>query len=498
MRKWIKRLRDAIAALDTKLDGRKTARLLSLCVCGAVLLIQFLFLQLPPYIGYSNDGSYASVLADCGLKRLDETDTDSYFNYYERVYLVSPTPYKPNTTPAPIRVLVGAAMGLDELLTGKDGRFDLRTLAAFYMLMYCAALYPFMAYVFRNVRMFSKGLFVALMSVLVFGDISLTSWFASLYSQPIVLICLLLTADCLIGLLGKERIPPLCPRLAASLVVMTLQTPLCAAFAFVCAVALLTRLGSFSTRPRQAVCVLTAAALVTLSFYGVTVVTSTQTPAQHYNAMTRGVLLQSGDPEETLSEFGIAPRFSVLADTYGEQNYPLVLATAKEALKGFNYTFTDIAAYYLAHPDSMLRMLDICTKASFLTRSDYFGYFVRSVGLPPKAMEPLMSIWATLKAQSAPASIGILFVLLAIIGILFLLGTRAKAAGAPRRREPETLLIAGAIGLGAILQSVLLILRSGDSEVISGMYVMSFAIDMLIMVDISQILRRINTVKGRR
>ena len=126
---------NAIRRFDRAMRKRYRPKHLALMVVLVIAITASITLFVPPYLGLSNDGSFAAVLADTGLSRLDPSDTSAFFNYYERVYNVGSSALPTGTTPLIQRILVRTAVVIDELVT-HDGLFDMRFLAAIYLLIY--------------------------------------------------------------------------------------------------------------------------------------------------------------------------------------------------------------------------------------------------------------------------------------------------------------------------------------------------------------------------
>lgn len=131
----LKRTSKAVQRFDRNMCERyRPARLAA--VATAVLAIGVAVqLFLPPYLGMSNDGSFDNVMRDTGLACLHPDDPDRYFNYYERVYEITGTHGEAGTTPWLLRFFVRAAIALDVFFT-RDLYFDMRWLAALYVLLY--------------------------------------------------------------------------------------------------------------------------------------------------------------------------------------------------------------------------------------------------------------------------------------------------------------------------------------------------------------------------
>lgn len=160
---------NAIRRFDRAMRKRYRPKHLALMVVLVIAITASITLFVPPYLGLSNDGSFAAVLADTGLSRLDPSDTSAFFNYYERVYNVGSSALPTGTTPLVQRMLVRTAVVIDELVT-HDGLFDMRFLAAIYLLIYILLLIPMLSKLLGRVKVYSEGLFIAVFAVLIFGD----------------------------------------------------------------------------------------------------------------------------------------------------------------------------------------------------------------------------------------------------------------------------------------------------------------------------------------
>ena len=89
------------------------------------------------------------------------------------------------------------AVVIDELVT-HDGLFDMRFLAAIYLLIYILLLIPMLSKLLGRVKVYSEGLFIAVFAVLIFGDTAMITRFASFYTQPIELILMVALANCVL------------------------------------------------------------------------------------------------------------------------------------------------------------------------------------------------------------------------------------------------------------------------------------------------------------
>ncbi|HPJ01574.1 MAG TPA: hypothetical protein PKU80_01905 [Candidatus Limiplasma sp.] len=491
----VKRMVSWLRNLRTRINRAMGARYApwKLALLFAMLTVLFIGLQLfvPPYIGSANDGSFDTVMQDVGLARLTPDDDDAYFNYYEREYRLADYPAHSMTTPLALRASAGLAIAVDRWFTG-DERFDMRVLALLYCLLYVPAVFLVTRFAMRRVQTFTEGVLVGVLSLLVFADVSLVSRFPSLYVQPLILISLLYMAGMLILLCESPKAWPMAGLLAALMVLLSAD-PYAGAAAFVLSIFLLVLL----TRRRGMVvrlfCIVGALCIGIMGFAALMSAQKTVTLTQKYNAMARGILLKSSQPEETLAEFGIDPRYSIVTDTYADQNYPLALVDASALQTGFfdHYNTGLILSYYIRHPGSLIGMLDAGVGISAETRPSYNGNYEKSTGKPEMAQARFLALWSSLKSQATPRTVGLLLVL--GLAILFVYRGPKNKLEAPGKRTLNPYRAAMlSLLLFELVHMATVIVYSGDAEMMREAFVMSILNDVLFLWVFSEVLHRLN------
>lgn len=357
---------NAIRRFDRAMRKRYRPKHLALMVVLVIAITASITLFVPPYLGLSNDGSFAAVLADTGLSRLDPSDTGAFFNYYERVYNVGSSALPTGTTPLIQRILVRTAVVIDELVT-HDGLFDMRFLAAIYLLVYILLLIPMLSKLLGRVKVYSEGLFIAVFAVLIFGDTAMITRFASFYTQPIELILMVALANCVLQI--PESLNRFLPQigLAVTVILMMAVNQYCALMGIVFSVAYWMLMRHKADALHKGLYLLLAVLLCVVSVMQTGDMLNNQTVNEKYDQMTRGVLFEATDPEKALAQFGIEARYSVLTDTYSTQSYPVVLPESGALDEGFldHYTTSDVTLYYLRHPIQLLG----CLRSACATRS---------------------------------------------------------------------------------------------------------------------------------
>lgn len=469
-------------------DRYHPAQLAAVAVVVLTVIVAALLL-FPPYLGMSNDGSFDNVMRDVGLERIDPTDDAPYFSFYERLYRISPQTYRPDTTPQLQRWVIRQAITLDLILTGDDC-FDMRFLAGVYLVLYAAVLYPFFKWVLSRVKIYSEGLALAVIGVAVFSDASLVTRFASLYVYPLELILVLAVVDGVLYSANRqgEGAAPL--MLAVSTALLMEVNPYCSLAGIVVSLVYWMLAGRKVGALRRTLFVLAALVLCMGSVVSLADMVRDQTPVQKYNQMTRGVLFQATDPEKALAEFGIEPRYSVLTETYAEQEFPVVLPSSGTLDEGFfdRYTTTDVLLHYLRHPGALFGLLDVGVYDSFNLQPSYNGNFERSVGLPAMAKAPFPLLWSTFKAQSAPKTVGFLMLLL----MVFVLAWRKKDQSETERMHRAFVCVLTLMFFAELFTALLM---AGDSEMLHESFVMGVGIDVLATLFLSEVLSKTKMIQ---
>lgn len=482
-------LRGKVRSFDRRMRKRYRPQRLALLTLLVIAGTMVITLFVPPYLGLSNDGSLDSVMADVGLSRLNADDDTAYFSYYERTYRLTPGIAAPGTTPALLKGTIQLAMGLDALLTGQDGLFDIRCLAAIYTVLYLAVLYPLLCGVLSRVQLYSEGLVLAVFSALVFGDTTIVVRFASFYTQPWELILYIVLADAVFLIPWRKDgwLSHLC-MLPAAVLLITVNI-YCSAAVLMLSAMYWVLLRRKTDSLHRIAYIFSALVLCFAGVVGVGRMTGQQTRQEKYNQLTRGVLFQATDPEDALTFFGIEPRYSVLTETYAEQSFPVADVDSGVLDQGFldKYDTSDVLMYYLMHPLDLVSLFDVGVSSSFVTRSDYSGNYEQSTGMLPRAKALLVSVWSTFKEQSAPRTAG----LVVLLAVAFLIFRRGKSSETPEGEAENTFTILCVfLCLFSVLQMMTLLIMSGDSLLLRQSFLMSLFIDMMFVLFLSEALHK--------
>jgi len=494
LKKIVSTLKAWIDSVNKNREGKYTPTFIGWCgaLVSALLLIVMLFV--PPYLGMSDNGSFAREANPVGIYHLDNTDEDLYFNYYVKEYLSLAQDGASQVSISSQRLLINVAKALDGFFT-HENIFDLRFLALLYGILFIPAIALLIKQAALRAKTFSESVVIGLLGVLIFADVSYVTYFSSFYAEPIMYIGILSCIGAALALQSeKHNLRYLIIYTISGILLTASQNQsatigvflgiLCVRFIFINK-NVLWRLGCICS-----VLLLFTSVLVSLYY-----IPTTYNQTSKFHAMTRGILLQSTDPEQTLKEFGINSSYTVLTDTSSNDYYPFINPDNKVLEKDFydRYNATEISYYYLRHPKAMLAMLDISVKSAFNFRGEYSGNYEKSQGMPKKAKSLFWSLWSSFKINSAPRTIGFIIVLLLASIMLFRQKSIKTAEKYKHRRAIplEALLIVFCIGIS---QAIITIVNSGDAEMSQRLFLFSVAVDILIYFCFAEVLHRLKII----
>lgn len=474
--------------INQRFGGRWTdARFVMLSV-GIVFCLSALMLWFPAYLGMGNDGSVTRTLQNAGLSYLT-ADEDNANNYFTRIYQ---TGYSNAQDHSLQLVLIQAARKLDHLFT-HDQLFDIRFLSLIYVILALPAWSLLFYSIVSRTATFTEKCILSALCVLVFADASYITYFNSLYPEAVYCIGLsYLFGGCM--MLQRKSRYTLLHWLSIILGVLMLCTTRqhAAVVGFIAAVFCMAQLRVTDRFPGKIGIVCAAVISLTAGFCGSAFIESDFDDTSRIHAMTRGVLLQSNDPEATLQEFGIDGSYALLTDVSLYDEYPLADESEYYLQNGFldHCSAQRIALHYLQHPRSMLSMLELGAQSAVNLRRESCGSFERSTGRSPLSKSLVFSAWSIMKLRAFPKTIA--FPLLLVIVCIFL----ARKKGVAKRNPDRfyyvffcTTILATAV---MILNLFVVICCSGDAQLVQYNFIAGFCLDCLVLFTVSELLHWMN------
>jgi hypothetical protein len=483
--------------VNSKMEGKYSPSLLALAVTVITALIVSSILFLPNYLGVAGDGSTDDIMRSAGIYYIDKEPGKIYNNYFVKTYsTIASGEDMPGKTMNSQVILIKLAKVLDNVFT-RDNYFDIRFLAFLYLLLYLPAVYLIIKQVCQRVKQFSEGFFIAAAGLIIFSDIGYVTYFNSFYPEAIWFITMLYCAGASMSF-QKERtvywdFSSLILFLASAAILVSSRSQ-CAVIGFLFAVYVIRLIFVRRSFIWGASCIAAAFMLSILAILCIFLSPSDFSQTSKFHAMTRGVLFGSSNPAKTLGEFGIDSSYELLTDASAYDYLPLVKSGDDSLYHGFmdQYTTSDITVYYLRHPGSLLGMIDVSIGAGMDIRRTNCGNYEMSAGFPEKARSLFWSGWSTFKMTSAPRTIGYLLLLTGAIFFLFYKGYSLRPTKDRRNTIFLDLLM---MLLGVLLsQSVVVIINSGDAEMVQRMFLVGLSLDIMTYCVFAELQHKIKIV----
>jgi hypothetical protein len=480
--------------INKRMEGKYSSSLIALVATVAVTLLMLLILFVPNYLGVADDGSISQVMNSSGVYYMQTEVSEIYNNYFIKTYSNVLSGYQTKNTMMNSQIiLIKVAIYIDNLIT-RDKFFDIRFLALLYSICYVPAIYLLIKQACMRVKEFSEGFVIGFTGVLVFADVGYITYFNSFYPEAIWFISLMYCVAAALSFQEKRSkykdFGSLVIIIVAGIILATSRSQT-SFIAILLAIFCLKLLFIRRSWMWGLLCVLSSLFLSFISIGCMINMQSDFDETSKFHAMTRGVLFQSDNPSETLSEFNINSSYEMLADASSYDFLPVVQATDAVLQKEFldKYTQMDIAVYYARHPGDYLSMLDVAIKSCFSIRREYCGNYEQSVGLPERARSVFWSTWSNFKGNSLPKSLGY-FVFLAGVAI-FQFRKGYSIRHYEERRSTiflDTMII---VILICLSQATITIINSGDAEMVQHCFLVSYGIDILTYFIFAEIVHRI-------
>ncbi|WP_195575762.1 hypothetical protein [Paenibacillus sp. 1001270B_150601_E10] len=462
----------------------------SLFAASLVLIITVIALFVPPYIGMADNGDYFRILYSNGLY-FNAPDYDSlYLGYFNKQFGIFQY-FNENgaTLTSSQSLLIRLSIWINSWFDPEV--FDIRVQGAFLTLMYTLAVYLMVEALTWKVPA-KYGYLVAILSVFLFADTAYTAFFNSFFSESIVWITLiLLFASGLLLFRKRYSDYVMMGIFFFSGLLLTTSKQQNAPVGVIIAIMGIIFIFIRKQRSYRAMMASSLALLMIAGVATYVLIPKEFVNINQYHAMTRGVLMQSEDPEETLKSFGIDKQYAILNKSIYYEPYTTVDVDSKILEDEFysHYGFVSILAYYLTHPDQAGKMLDLAAKNAFTIRPPAMGNYEKSVGKPFGAQTTFFSGYSDLKRALAPKTFGFIVIwMLLITGIYmpqFVAAIKAKHIRSMVRLP--LLLMLMLMGLSGILVSII---GAGDADLSKHEFLFTAAFDLVTLAAISDAITR--------
>lgn len=459
---------------------------------GAVISILILFV--PPYLGVANDAIGNRKMSESGLKYLESQTQNVSNDYFDRVYERTVATGEGMSSHL---LLIGIAKAIDTFFT-KDNLFDIRFLALIYMILWIPGLYFLIKAALERVTYFTEGAVLAVLGTIMFSDISYITYFNSMYSDGLIMICLCyIVGGAMLLHKGSRRESGMILMIAVAGMILIFAEKRCFLAGMIVAVFLFSQVRIFTQMNRKVLSLGCGVVLLAGAITGIYNSRDEFDETAKFHAMTRGVLLQSADPESELAHMNIDHSYTILTDCSLYDEYPIAEISNPLIQSGFldKYGEEDIMLFYLQHPGALISMWDLGVKAAFDLRRSYCGNYEESAGMPAMGKSIFWSAWSTFKERSAPKTIGYVLVLIIVFSVMA--GRKVFHKKDVRRWEYVYFTVMVMLVFLCMGDLTYVILKSGDSQFIQFNIISGTVMDLLFYYVMAEILHKLNILEDR-
>ncbi|MBP1991832.1 glycan biosynthesis hexose transferase WsfD [Paenibacillus eucommiae] len=456
-----------------------------------VLLITGFALFVPPYVGMADNGDFFRIIYSNGLY-FNEPDYDNLrFGYFVKQYgIFQYFNENPTVVVSSQSLFIKAAIFLNKLLFSSVV-FDIRFQAMMFTLLLVIAVYLLIEAVTWKVPK-KRGYVIAAVAIFIFGDTAYTAYFNSFYGESIVYIMvLLMAASWLLMYRNRYNDYVMLGVFVISTLVLTMSKQQNAPVGIIAA---LMGLALIFIRKGKSYRLWTSFSLVLLFLSGIvayTMISKEFVYINQYHAMTRGVLMQSANPEDAMKSFDINEQYAILKGAIYYEPFSTVDVNSKKLEEHFysKYSFTSILAYYLVHPDQLGSIFQIAAKNSFTIRPDAMGNYEAIAGKEFGEHTGFFSIYSWFKQAATPKTLGFIVIWSLIVAGLytpsFLRAVREKN---PRRVQRLILLVTMILtGISGIIVSII---GAGDADLAKHLFLFTLAFDVVSFLTFADIVSR--------
>lgn len=463
----------------------------ALAAASGVLLVTVIALFTAPYIGMADNGDFFRIIYSNGLY-FNLPDYDSqYFGYFVKQYGIYQY-YNENGSMlfSSQSLFIKLALAVNKLVFSKEV-FDIRFQAAVYTLLYVAAVYLLIEAVTVKLSRRS-GMLVAALAVIIFGDTGYTAYFNSFFGESLVMVMMIFVfASWLLLFRQRYNDYAMLALLLASTLILTTSKQQNAPVGMVIS---LLSVSLFWIRRDKLFRWITLLSAALMMFAGIATylnISKEFVNINQYHAMTRGVLMESENPETALQSFGINEQYAILkGNTYYDQ-YGTVDVKADLLEQDFysRYGFVSILNYYISHPEQLGSILDTAAESAYTIKPAAMGNYELSAGREFRAQSHFFTLYSTLKEKLAPRTFSFILLWMAVIAGVYMPSfiSALRSRNFRGMQRMFVILATMLVGLSGIVVSII---GAGDADIAKHEFLFTLAFDLITFTALSSAIGR--------
>ncbi len=451
-------------------------------------------LFIPPLIGLADNGDFERIMVPNDLNHEQQRDINDYFGYfnhdYERLQYYNDVKGNVKSTHS---IIIKAAMGLDHLFSN-DTKFDIRFAAAISLAVLALSIYWLVETVEKMVDGKMLKYFLALITVVIFGDIGYTSYFNSFFGEAASYPFFLLSIAALLKFSLDREIKKryLFIYFIATFIFMGSKNQF--APNGILAFGLLASIIFFKIPNKKKVLpFILGILLIGSSLVMYFVIDNTIYSINKYHMITRGVMLFEPDVQEVTKELGFDEQFALLSETIYFDKTPIIHPDDEILQEKFysNYNLISVTFYYLTHPDAFYKIMEFGWKNSYTIRPEVLGNYERDSERAYGERTNFFALWSYLKENHIPHSSNFAYFFLLIclaLSINRIIEFRNKGM---LQTEYYHEIVMVYVFLTAFSQVLISFIGAGDTDLKKHLFMTTVSMDILFYYNFAYIISKV-------
>ncbi|GAB6169758.1 membrane protein [Clostridium carnis] len=446
-----------------------------------LLLIGISTLFIKPIIGVADNGDYFRIISQNDLYHLPKDNDDIFLGYFNKEYGI----YKYNnenekTLISTQSFFIKVAVNIDKVITNDD-IFDIRILAAIYLIIYCIGIYLLIRVFTDDIKTKIHKLIITIVFVIIFADTGYVAYFNSFFGEGVNTSCFIFSVGILLYIYKfcKYKIFYILNFSIASFLFFGSKQQLAPIGIFI-AVILLRMIKVKKDNLFKGLLVSLIILFLSSSVYFYKSISGDFDYINRYHAMTRGILLHEDDSEEILKKFSIYSQYSLLENEIFFEKIPMIKPDDEKLKENFysRYSVLSIFFYYIKNPNKVIKMLDLASKNAYSIRPKVMGNYEKIEGKKFGAKSYFFACWSSFKEYILPK--GLFFTLL-YLGIYLFQGIK-NYIKAIKTNDIDAMLFEEGyfyIFLVGISQVVISIVGAGDADLGKHLFMYNLSFDLI-------------------
>ncbi len=445
-------------------------------IAASIVIILSVILLRRPIIGVADNGDFARIMNSTGLYYLTDDPDEIYFGYVNRLYGTGYIiPFGGGYFSTQI-LLVLLAVFISGSFYDK-AIFDIRHLAAIYIAIIAISAY----YAVKGIRRrsFLSAVLTAILLIFIFCDTAYTSYFNSLYGEPVTLVFLLLMSAMAVAMSTEDRPSIQSLVLFGAGALFFAGAKIQNVPAGILAVLLFARVAALrKDKAWRAISVVSALVILFISLVGYISISGDIRICNKYQTVFFGILKGSSDPAGDLKELGLDPSYEALAGTnYFMDDYAVdIRAPEFKKMISESVSHLKVAAFYAKHPGRLMEKLETAAENGFKLNQG-FGNYEKHKDTHYKQVSEVFNVWSGFKMKALPHTLLFVAAFFGVI-LLVLLYEYIKADNRHNRLLIEYF---GFIALLGIIQFILPVIGDGEADLSKHLFLFNVCFDIFIV-----------------